>query len=359
MANRYGALLLGALTAAAVAGCSDRNASAATADRARGPSTPAADEAIPDTLASIGSEKVTMADVRSRVGTELDQMETRYRISRHALVEKTLRQLLQERVVLEEARKQGKSLEEMVVAEAGGAEPSEVEIAAWYQENQSRVSGRTLDQIRPQIAELLRKERRVAALEAIEARMNRERNVTVHLQPLRLDVDDPAAPALGPANAPVTLVEFSDFQCPFCGRFYPTLHRLAGTYGDKLRIVYRQYPIASLHPNAVKAAEASLCANEEGKFWEAHDLMFQEQDRLTVRELKAMAGRLGIDRGKFDTCLDSGRYTEQVQNDLADGARFGVTGTPALFVNGIPIDGGAVPYETVVRAIDAELARAN
>jgi protein-disulfide isomerase len=194
-------------------------------------------------------------------------------------------------------------------------------------------------------------------MDSIESRLNRERNVTVHLQPLRLDVDDPAAPALGPANAPITLVEFSDFQCPFCGRFYPTLHRLAETYGDKLRIVYRQYPIASLHANAIKAAEASLCAHDQGKFWEAHDLMFQEQNRLTVRELKVMASRLGLKQDEFDRCLDTGKYTEKVQTDIAAASRVGVTGTPALFVNGIPVEGGAVPYETVARAIDAELAR--
>jgi protein-disulfide isomerase len=354
--NRWAAVVLLAC-ASGVGACSNEPAKAVQPANATAAAEASPD--LPDVLATIGDEQVTMADIRARVGTELDQLETRYRIASHGLVEKTLKQVLQERVLLEEARKQGKSLEELISAEAGSTEPSEVEIAAWYEENRSRVSGRALDQIRPQIADLLRKERRVAALDAVEARVNRERNVTVHLQPLRLDVDDPAAPALGPANAPVTLVEFSDFQCPFCGRFYPTLHRLADAYGDKLRIVYRQYPIASLHPNAIKAAEASLCANDQGKFWEAHDLMFQEQNRLAVRDLKVLAGRLGLDQTKFDTCLDSGRYTEQVQNDLADGARFGVTGTPALFVNGIPVEGGAVPYETLARLIDAELARAN
>ena len=246
-----------------------------------------------------------------------------------------------------------------MISENGGGEPSDVEIAAWYEENRSRVGGRTLEQVRPQIAQVVRMAKRVAAMDSIEARLNRERNVTVHLQPLRLDVDDPTAPAIGPANAPVTLVEFSDFQCPFCARFYPTLHRLADTYGDKLRIVYRQYPIASLHANAIKAAEASLCANDQGKFWEAHDLMFQEQNRLTVRELKVMASRLGMNQEQFDRCLDTGKYTEKVQGDIAAAGRVGATGTPALFVNGIPIEGGAVPYETVARAIDAELARAN
>ena len=122
--------------------------------------------------------------------------------------------------------------------------------------------------------------------------------------------------------------------------------------------MYRQYPIASLHANAIKAAEASLCAHDQGKFWEAHDLMFQEQNRLTVRELKVMASRLGLKQQEFDQCLDTGRYTEKVQNDIAAAARVGATGTPALFVNGIPVEGGAVPYETVARVIDAELARA-
>ena len=352
-AGRLAALLLGGLTATALAGCSGREPAAAELP----PSAPAAGADMPDVLATIGDEQVTMADVRARVGTELDQMDTRYRLSRYNLVDKTLRQLLQERVVLEEARKQGKSLEEMI-GENGGGEPSDVEIAAWYDENRSRVGGRSLEQVRPQIAEVLRTAKRAAAVDSIQARLTRERNVTVHLQPLRLDVDDPSAPALGPANAPITLVEFSDFQCPFCARFYPTLHRLADTYGDKLRIVYRQYPIASLHANAIKAAEASLCAHDQGKFWEAHDLMFQEQNRLTVRELKVMASRLGLKQQEFDQCLDTGKYTEKVQTDIAAAGRVGANGTPALFVNGIPIEGGAVPYETVARAIDAELARA-
>jgi protein-disulfide isomerase len=349
---------LGATSLVAMAtsiGCSERDRAAAETPPA--PAAAAASAELPAVLATIGDEQVTMEDVRARVGTELDQLDTRYRLSRYNLVDKTLRQLMQERVVLEEARKQGKSLEEMVAAESGGLEPSDVEIAAWYEENRSRVGGRSLEQVRPQIADVLRMAKRVAAMDSIESRLNRERNVTVHLQPLRLDVDDPAAPALGPANAPITLVEFSDFQCPFCGRFYPTLHRLAETYGDKLRIVYRQYPIASLHANAIKAAEASLCAHDQGKFWEAHDLMFQEQNRLTVRELKVMASRLGLKQDEFDRCLDTGKYTEKVQTDIAAASRVGVTGTPALFVNGIPVEGGAVPYETVARAIDAELAR--
>ncbi len=353
--NRWAALALLACSAG-VGGCS--NGPAKAAQPAAAASAAEASGEIPEVLATIGNEQVTMADVRARVGTELDQMDTRYRLARFNLVDKTLRQLMQERVVLEEARKQGKSLEEMI-SENGGGEPSDVEIAAWYEANRSRVGGRTLEQVRPQVAQVVRMAKRVAALDSIEARLNRERNVTVHLQPLRLDVDDPEAPAKGPANAPVTLVEFSDFQCPFCARFYPTLHRLAETYGDKLRIVYRQYPIASLHANAIKAAEASLCANDQGKFWEAHDLMFQEQNRLTVRELKVMANRLGMNQQEFDRCLDTGKYTEKVQNDIAAAGRVGANGTPALFVNGIPIEGGAVPYETVARAIDAELARAN
>jgi protein-disulfide isomerase len=112
-----------------------------------------------------------------------------------------------------------------------------------------------------------------------------------------------------------------------------------------------------MHPNAQKAAEASLCADEQAKFWEMHDLLFQEQRQLDVVSLKDKASRLGLDRTAFDECLDSNRYSEQVAQDLRDGAALGVTGTPALFINGAPVQGGAVPFDVLSKLVDEELER--
>jgi protein-disulfide isomerase len=352
-----GALLLGCLVlSAGLIGCSDQKAAAASSPPSRGAS---ADATMPEVLATVGDEQITMADVRARVGDDLDQNETRYRVQQHKLVENALQEILRERVLGAEAKKQGKTVDQLMEAEVGGTlEPTEVEIATWYKENRARTGGRTLEQVRPQVADFLRDERRREAAEKLEARLNKERNIKINLEPYRVTLNNEGAPAMGPANAAVTLVEFSDFQCPFCGRFAPTLKQIEQNFGDRVRIVYRQYPIPNLHPNAMKAAEASLCANDQGKFWEMHDLMFQEQKQLAVRELKAKAGRLGLDQKKFDSCLDSGRYTEQVQEDMKAGSRVGVTGTPALFVNGVRVEGGAVPYETVAKAIEKELARA-
>lgn len=349
----------GLLALAGLAGCSERPVTATDAPAA-GASEAAAStgDGIPDVLATIGGEPITMTDIRALAGDELDKMEASYRRARTNLVEGALERLLRERVLMAEAEKQGKSVDRMILDEAGGSlEPNDVEIAAWYEDNQARVRGRPLEQVRNQIADLLRNQHRQEAMERLQARLNDERDVKVMLEPYRMTFDNTGAPVAGNPDARVTLIEFSDFQCPFCGRFVPTLKEIEEKYGDRVRIVYRQYPISSLHPNAFKAAEASLCAHEQGKFWQIHDLMFQEQDKLSVRELKAMGGRLGLDQSKFDACLDSGRYAEQVQNDLAEGGRAGVNGTPALFVNGIAIEGGAVPFSTVARALDRELAR--
>ncbi len=315
---------------------------------------------IPDLLATIGSQPITMADVRQRAGDELDEMQARYERARYNLVQTTLNQIVQERALQAEAGRQHKTVDELVADEIGEAvEPSDSEIGAWYKANPSRTGGRALEQIRPQIADFLRSERRKAALAQLNERATGADSVKILLPPYRLVLDNARAPARGPADAAVTLVEFSDFQCPFCGRFFPTLKQIERTYGDKIRIVYRQYPLTSLHPNAFKAAEASLCANDQGKFWEMHDEMFQDQSRLAVRNLKASAARLGLDQQEFNACMDTGRHTEQVQDDLAAGGRAGVTGTPALFVNGVPIDGGAVPYEVVAKAIDLALGGAS
>lgn len=354
---RLGRLALAALLAgsAALTGCSDQRANAAPA-----PDAPraAADPALPGVLATIGDEQVTLADLRGRVGDKLDQLETQYLSQRSRLVETTLTEMLRERVLTAEATKQGKTLEQLIAAEAGGTlEPGEVEIATWYRENPERVQGRPLDQVRTAIVDFLRAERRQTAIEKLESRLNADRKVSVKFEPYRVALRNEGAPNLGNARAAVTLVEFSDFQCPYCGRFAPTLKQVEAKYGDRVNVVYRQFPITSIHPYAFKAAEASLCAHEQGKFWALHDAMFADQEKLAVSDLKAAAARLGLDAKKFATCLDTGRFTEQVQEDVKEANRLGINGTPALLVNGVAIDGGAVPFEVVAKAIDRELAR--
>jgi len=313
---------------------------------------------IPEILALIGNEKITLADVRARNQSELDQLELQYQRVKHRIVENALNEILRERVLLAEARKQGRTLDQLLEAEAGRSlEPNDVEVAGWFSENKERVGGRTLEQVRSQVAAYLREEHRKSATEKLEQRLYKQRQVSINLEPFRVVLNNSAAPVLGRRDAAVTLVEFADFQCPFCGQFHSTLARLEKQFGDKLAVVYRQFPLTQIHPFAFKAAEASLCANEQAKFWQLHDLMYQEQAKLTVSDLKDKARRIGVDQKRFDSCLDSGKYVEQVQNDFKEGSRVGVTGTPALFVNGIAVEGGAVAYEKVAEAIQKELDR--
>jgi len=179
----------------------------------------------------------------------------------------------------------------------------------------------------------------------------------VAFEPTRIDVDADGYPAKGPTDAPVTIVEFSDFQCPFCSRLLPSLRQVVEEYGNQVRVVFRQFPLSSLHPDAQKAAEASLCANEQGMFWEMHDAMFENQQALGVEQLKATARSLGVDGTDFDSCLDSGRFAAEVAADLQAGRAIGVNGTPALFINGRFLS-GAKPFEDIAELVDDELRRA-
>ena len=313
----------------------------------------------PAVLATIGSEKITMADVRDRSADQLDNLETQYQIAKSKIIKSALDSLLRDRIWDAEARKTGKSVDSLIAAEAGpaGLAPSDADVSAWFQANQSRTGGRTLQELRPQIADLLTQERRTAAAKKLEARLRTELRVAVAYEPFRLQFDNEKAPTLGKSEAPVTLVEFSDFQCPFCQAAAPTLKRVEQNFGDKVRIVYRQFPLTSIHPFAFKAAEASLCAKEQEMFWQMHDAMFADQKKLSVSDLKQTARRLGMNGKSFDACLDSGRYVEQVQNDQKEGQRIGVSGTPAMYINGVYVEGGSVPFTTLEALIQKELAR--
>jgi protein-disulfide isomerase len=124
-----------------------------------------------------------------------------------------------------------------------------------------------------------------------------------------------------------------------------------------VRLVFRQYPLESIHPQAWKSAEASLCAREQGKFWELHDAMYGDQKLLAVPDLKSTAARLGMDADRFNQCLDTGKYEDAIRADVRAGEAAGITGTPALFVNGRLVPGGAAAYEVFAKIIDDELAR--
>ena len=312
----------------------------------------------PDVLAMIGQDKITMADVRERNGELLDQLDLQYKQARDRIIGSALDTIVHQRILANEAKKQGKTPDEVVSAAiAAAGDPSDLEAENWYKDNQARVGNRSLAELKPQILALLQKDRRSEATDKLEARLKAEQNVKVLYEPNRLQFSNDGAPSLGSKQAPVTLVEFSDFQCPYCQAAAPTLKQVHQKYGDKVRIIYRQFPIQSLHPFAPKAAEASLCANEQGKFWELHDQMFQDQTKLSVTDLKEKARRLGLDSRKFNACLDAGKYVEQIQNDQKEGKSVGVTGTPAMFINGVPVDGGSVPFSVLAARIDKELAR--
>ena len=314
---------------------------------------------LPDVLATVGGESVRLDDLPAAVRDQLRQLEATYRQQRHTVLTAAVDEAVANRMLAAEAKERGTTVAELVAAETAPLlPPTDAEVETFYAENRSRLAGRSLDQVREQIREHLQVTGAEEQSEALDRRLREKYDVDVHLEPYRVTLDNEGSPAFGPDDAAVTLVEFSDFECPFCSRFFPTLKRLEDEYGDRVRIVYRQFPIPSLHPNAFKAAEASLCAHEQGEFWAYHDVLFQEQDRLAVRDLKEKAGRLGLDRGDFDRCLDTGRYVERVQDDIAEGRSAGVSGTPALFVNGIPIPGGAVGYDVVAAALDTELAGA-
>ncbi len=171
-----------------------------------------------------------------------------------------------------------------------------------------------------------------------------------------VSVDDDAV--RGSADATVTIIEFSDFECPYCGRFYTnTYSQIKEQYIDtgKVKYVFRDFPL-NFHQKAQKASEAAECAGEQNKYWEMHDKLFENQGALDITSLKSHAVAIGLDADTFNTCLDSGKFASEVQKDLKEGQSYGVTGTPAFFINGQFIS-GAQPFEVFKKAIEDELAK--
>ncbi len=312
-------------------------------------------------LAVVDGQEITEAHVRQeapegfkQLEAQLAQCQANYEKGQHEVLETSLRQVIESRVIEAEAKAKGLSKDDYLAAEAKPAEVTDAEAEAFYEQNKARITRPKDEALMGQIKQYLGAQRQQEAREALIARLEAAHEVTYKLEPRRVEVAA-VGPAKGPENAPVTVVEFSDFECPYCARLAPTMDQVVSTYGDKVRVVFRQFPL-NFHPHAQKAAEASLCANEQGKFWELHDAMFQNQQQIAVDNLKAKAAELGLDAEQFNSCVDNGKYAAQVATDLQQGSQAGVSGTPALFVNGRFIN-GAVPFADIAKVIDDELKR--
>lgn len=175
-------------------------------------------------------------------------------------------------------------------------------------------------------------------------------------EPVPSGVDASGAQYRGTDGAKVVIVEFSDFQCPYCAQAEPTIERLLREHAGKVKLVYRHYPLP-MHENAFISAEASECAADAGKFWEMHDVMYANQQMLDAAGLKKLASQIGLDGNAFAACLQSGKYAEKVEKDMADGKLFGVQATPTFFIGGQMFEGA--PYDKMKAAIEEELKGGN
>ncbi len=300
-----------------------------------------ADDAV---LARVGGETVTESEVESLLAGELLKLERQ----RHEMIRNGVANRVQEILVEREAARRGISKEEILKIEVDDKAASipAADVDAFYQARRIR---QPKEAVEGQIRRFLAYQKLVAALES-------EAEIEYLTEPFRVDVEA-RGPSKGDADAPVTIVEFGDFECPPCGQAYPVMKKIRASYGDDVRFVFRHFPLSRLHPNAQKAAEASLCAHDQGKFWELHDRMFENQQNLGVEGLKQMASEIaGLDAAAFDQCLDEGEHAEAVGEDMEYGISVGVSGTPAFFVNGRVVS-GAPTYEALAEIIDDELAR--
>ena len=314
-----------------------------------------------DTAARIGDRTISVQEIddRWRAADPIEQAKTIQALyeGRRAALDDLIASFLIE----EAAKAKGVDAAQFLDAEiARRVTPvGDADVAAFYDENRGQMQGRPLEQVAPLIRKFLEDRERERARTLLVTELRKAGPaIRVLLEAPRREVevvsDDPS---LGPVNAPVTVVEFSDFQCPFCQRAAPTFKTLRARYGDRIRFVWKDFPLTQIHPDAFDAAMAGHCAGEQGKFWEYHDKLFANQTALDREALKRYAAEGGLDAAKFSACIDSGKYRPRVQSALDSGVRLGVGSTPTTFINGRPVS-GAQDVEVFAAVIEEELARA-
>ncbi|HCP44571.1 MAG TPA: hypothetical protein DIU15_00820 [Deltaproteobacteria bacterium] len=344
-------LLLGLSLAACPPATDSSTVAAPAADPAPAPAASPAADAPAGVAAVVQGKEISFADLEAEAAPQLIRLKTQA----HDIRKQTLDRLIETQLLEAEASKRGMTSDALIKTEVADKLPevTEEEAKAYFDKNPPR-GGVEFEKIKPRVISYLQRkgeqDRRVEYIGSLREAAG----VEVMLKAMRFEIGyDDDDPIYGSKDAPVTIIEFSDFQCPYCSRVNPTIDRVKKEYGDKIALVFRDFPLP-MHKEAPKAHEAASCANEQGKFWEYHDVLFENQRALQIADLKGYAGNLGLDQATFDGCLDSNRYTAEVELDKKAGAAVGVSGTPAFFINGQFLN-GARPFESFKELIDGEL----
>lgn len=305
-------------------------------------------------LAKVGDLTITEADIADEIAGQLVRINNEL----YSVKKRAVDSVIANYLIDQEAKKRGMTREQLLKQEVTDKTPAvtDAEIQKIYDANKSRLGGKKLEDIKPQILQQMQNHAQQQQQEAFVQELRKKAAVKMFLKPPILSVDTDGAPVRGSANAPITIVEFSDFQCPYCARAQAELVKIRDTYKDKVKIVYKDFPL-SIHNNAHKAAEAARCIFEQDqkRYWEYHDMLFSKRSELGQDNLKKYAADLKFDTAKFNKCLDSDKYAAAVNKDMADGLKVGVSGTPAFLINGRFMS-GAQPFSAFQEVIDEELA---
>lgn len=319
------------------------------------------DDTPPDqTIAIVAGERIVYGSIRQKVGMQLARSKADYLRKRRDLEGETLKQLVEDRLLAREAERRKTTVDSLVQAEVEAklGEPSDAELKAMYERFKERI-GAPFDDVKAQLGTVVKARKRKTLREGFLGRLRAEAGVQEMLPEVVMpviEIPEDGAPSMGPASAPIKVVVFSDFECPFCSRVVPTLHQLMKKYEGRIRVAFRDFPL-SFHENAQRASEGAHCAHVQGKFWPYHDRLFANQDKLQEKDLIEHAKALGLDAAGFEACLKSGRFKDKVQQNLRAGESFGVNGTPAIFINGTLLS-GAQPLEAMVPIVDSFLKSA-
>jgi len=302
--------------------------------------------------AVVGGERITIEELNDAARDRLARIDTEiYQAKRQVLDT-----LIEERLIASAAKKKGIGVDEFMRQEVDAAVPvpTEDEVRALYDARKGATT-QSYEEVRDDLLDYLSQNRKAQAQAELLASLREGADIEIKLSPPRVDMEIGDVPIIGEEGAKVTVVEFSDYQCPFCKRVRPTVWRIVDEYKDDLRYAFMDYPL-SFHRDAKKAHEAARCAGEQGKYYEYNRKVFENQVKMKVDDLRKYAKQLNLDMEKFNRCLDSGKHAATVEKMIEKGTKAGVAGTPAFFINGIMLS-GARPYESFKEIIDMEMKR--